>query len=91
MKFYHILLISVITSLLVTGFTELETYITSNYNACPYEGAECPNAQHYMKDYQLDIHSDTTAVLLYDADRLVGKMPYSGNPLLDSLLSEDNR
>ena len=39
-------------------------------NECRFEGAECPNAQHYLRDYQLEYHNDT--LWIYDADRLVG-------------------
>ena len=37
---------------------------------CPFEGAECPNVQKYLRDYQLEYHNDT--LWIYDADRLVG-------------------
>lgn len=37
---------------------------------CTFEGAECPNVQHYLRDYQLEFQYDTLKI--YDADRLVG-------------------
>lgn len=56
-------------------------------SSCPYEGLECPNAQKYVRDYQIDIHMDTT--WLYDGDRLVGRVITDESPL-DSLIAEDN-
>lgn len=41
-------------------------------NRCPYEGAECPNVQNYLRDYQLEYHYDT--LWIYDADRLVARL-----------------
>lgn len=42
------------------------------------------------RDYQLDVHRDTAAALLYDGSRLIGRMPYKDVPLLDTLLQKDN-
>jgi hypothetical protein len=56
---------------------------------CPYEGAECPNAQFYMKDYQIRLHMDT--VWVYEADRLVGSyINTKWDSQLDSILLKDN-
>ena len=58
-------------------------------NKCPYEGAECPNAQSYLRDYQIELHMDT--VWLYDGDRLVGQFINSTpNSTLDSIILKDN-
>lgn len=37
---------------------------------CRFEGAECPNVQQYMRDYQVELHLDT--LWIWDKDRLVG-------------------
>lgn len=57
-------------------------------NRCPYEGAECPNAQHYLRDYQIEIYFDT--VWIYDADRLVDKYTTTFTGQMDSVLLKDN-
>lgn len=76
-------------SLIVGGLVANKKPVNENENRCPYEGLECPNAQHYLRDYQIDLHIDT--VWLYDGDRLVGRFINSTpNSKLDSLISEDN-
>lgn len=58
-------------------------------NRCQYEGAECPNAQNYLRDYQIELHLDT--VWLYDADRLVATfINTSWDSKLDSVIMKDN-
>jgi hypothetical protein len=58
-------------------------------NICPFEGAECPNAQHFMREYQLQLDMDTVTV--FDADRIVGRYISRFDSQLDSILIEDNR
>lgn len=56
---------------------------------CRFEGAECPNVQHYLRDYQIEVHYDT--VWIYDADRLVGKyINTKWDGQIDSILINDN-
>lgn len=56
---------------------------------CRFEGAECPNVQHYLRDYQIELFNDT--VWVYDADRLVGKYTNTKwDSQLDSILLKDN-
>lgn len=46
---------------------------------------------HYesqMRRYQLEVYEDAT--YLYDNERLVGKIPFTGKTRLDSLLIEDH-
>lgn len=63
-------------------------------SSCPYEGAECPNAQSVMQDYQLEYYMDTLWV--YDGSRLVGKhintdtTSYTHGSFIDSLIMADN-
>ena len=58
-------------SLITYGCLTNEPPIKKNVdNECRFEGAECPNVQHYLRDYQLEYHYDT--LWIYDADRLVG-------------------
>lgn len=40
-----------------------------------------------MRRYQLDVYHD--AYYLYDGERLVGKIPFTGTTRLDSILIED--
>lgn len=59
-------------------------------NKCPYEGAECPNVQAYLQDYQIRLHVDT--VWIYDRDRLVGTfINTKWDSQLDSILLKDNQ
>lgn len=60
-------------------------------NHCPYEGAECPNTQTYLRDYQIELYMDT--IWIYDADRLVGTIVdpmHQFGPALDSIMLADN-
>lgn len=54
---------------------------------CPYEGLECPNAERYARDYQLELLSDSTQI--WDGDRLVSTIHYSAS--IDSVLLLDNQ
>lgn len=58
-------------------------------DGCRYEGAECPNAQQYMREYQLQLDMDTVTV--FDGDRIVGRYVSRFDSQLDSILIEDNR
>lgn len=63
---------------------------TTKQTGCPYEGAECPNAQHYMREYQLELDMDTVTV--FDGDRIVGRYVNTRwDSQLDSILIEDKR
>lgn len=94
--FTHITVIMFLIAALTYGFTCIGDHTTdpkvwAEGNHCPYEGAECPNAQAVMHDYQIDIHMDT--LWLYDGDRLVGRVidpngTYGAG--LDVLITEDN-
>lgn len=62
---------------------------------CRFEGAECPNVQHYLRSYQIQLNMDT--MWLYDADKLVGMhidrdtgMVKHG-AYIDSLIWSDNQ
>lgn len=55
---------------------------------CPFEGKECPNADYYSRDYQLELYMDT--VWVYDGDKLVDKYTSNWNTHLDSVLLRDN-
>lgn len=57
-------------------------------NRCPYEGAECPNVQTYLRDYQIEVYYDT--VWIYDADRLVGRYVSNWQNQMDSIILKDN-
>lgn len=64
---------------------------TSLYNGCRFEGAECPNVQYYLKDYQIELHNDT--IKIFDGDRLVGThidKNYLHGVFFDSLILADN-
>jgi hypothetical protein len=56
--------------------------------------AECPNAQHYLRDYQLEYHYDTLTV--YDNERFVGShiatdsIGIEHGDFIDSLVLRDN-
>ena len=64
--------------------------IPTNGNKCPYEGAECPNVQTYLQDYQIRLHMDT--VWVYDYDRLVGTfINDKWDSKLDSIILNDNQ
>jgi hypothetical protein len=43
---------------------------------CPFEGAECPNAQAAMRDYQIQVTNDS--LCLYDGFILVGTVAIEG-------------
>ena len=59
-------------------------------NRCPYEGAECPNVQTYLQDYQIRLHMDT--IWIYDYDRLAGTfINDKWDSKLDSIILNDNQ
>jgi hypothetical protein len=60
-----------------------------NETGCRFEGAECPNAQEHLQDYQIRLHMDT--VWVYDYDRLVGTfINTKWDSQLDSIILKDN-
>ena len=61
----------------------------SPINRCPYEGAECPNAAHAMREYQIVLEVDST--IIYDGERRVGALPYDSTQALDKLMIFDNQ
>lgn len=87
------LLTTILISLVLIRVSDsLKTIATPPTGQCTYEGAECPNVQHYLRDYQLEYHNDT--LWIYDADRLVGMhidtSVYHGN-FIDSTILLDNQ
>jgi hypothetical protein len=51
--------------------------------------ADCPDFEHYMRDYQIQLHMDT--VWIYDKDRLVGSFTNTTwNSQYDSIFLKDN-
>lgn len=65
-----LLLLTVMAAALLVIANSQQVMASPIEGNCTYEGAECPNAQHYLRDYQLEYHNDT--LWIYDADRLVG-------------------
>lgn len=89
LKFYamkHILIAAALYMFLTSAPRD-----TTPDGECHFEGAECPNAQYYLRDYQLEYHNDTLRI--YDADRLVGThvdtTTHFGN-FIDSTIVIDN-
>lgn len=72
---------------LVKCQSKKEQGVNPHENRCPYEGAECPNAQKYLRDYQLDFLTDT--IYIYDGDRLVGMLQHDSENPLDSIILKD--
>lgn len=63
--------------------------VSQQPNKCPFEGAECPNVQSYLQDYQIQVYNDTVTV--YDANRIVGKyINTKWDSQLDSIIIGDN-
>jgi hypothetical protein len=61
-------------------------------NNCPYEGAECPNAKKYMREYQVEINNDS--ITIYDGDRVVGVAPWDScgpNCAINNIFLNDNQ
>ncbi len=75
-------------SLIVYGCaTNTKPVPEQTVNNCPYEGLECPNAERYARDYQLELLSDSTQI--WDGERLVATVHYSAS--IDSVLLLDNQ
>ena len=75
----------------LSGYREQSKSVESEQaqGECRYEGAECPNVQRYLRDYQVEYHFDT--VWIYDADRLVGSyIDSSYTSKMDSIILKDN-
>jgi hypothetical protein len=70
----------------ILGRHERQVSLTSA--VCTYEGLECPNAQRYAGEYQMDITEDS--LFVRQGDRHVSTLPWPAVGLLDSIIMADN-